>query len=60
MKQSRSKTSAAPDLLPWQAVLMIACVTAAGLFHEHPRAVRPLPASVQAASVHGSQLRSGR
>ena len=51
----RRKTAAAPlELLPWQAVLMVLCVTVAGLFHDHPQMIHPLVAGVDA-----SQLRSG-
>ena len=49
-----SKSAAPSDLLPWQAALMVACVTVAGLFHEHPGAVRPVLASLETV-----QLRSG-
>ncbi len=40
MVQPRPKHAATPDLLPWQAALMVLCVTAAGVFHEHPQSVR--------------------
>ena len=54
MNEHALKTAERPELLPWQAALMVVCVTAAGLFHEHPGAVRPLVATLQTV-----QLRSG-
>ena len=58
MDKRRLKASAAPDLLPWQSVVMVACVTAAGLLHQHPHAVQPLLAAVQTAGLQGVHLRS--
>ncbi len=56
MDERRSTASAVPDLLPWQAVLMVACVTAAGLLHQHPAALRPFVAAVHTAVVQEAQL----
>lgn len=40
---SKGRSSgAAAELFPWQAVMMVMCLTAAGLFHEHPEAAKPL------------------
>ena len=47
MNELARKSSATPDLLPWQAALMVACVTAAGLLHAHPGTVRPVVASLE-------------
>ena len=58
MDERRLKVSAAPDLLPWQSVVMVACVTVAGLLHGHPHAVEPLMAAVQTAGLQGLHLRS--
>ncbi len=52
MNQPAPKTTARPELLPWQAALMVVCVTAAGLFHEHPLALRPLAARLETARLH--------
>lgn len=54
MNEHRLTSAARVDLLPWQAALMVVCVTAAGMLHEHPGAMRPLVTSLQTA-----QLRSG-
>lgn len=45
MKQNESGAKAAKqqqEIFPWQAAVMVACLTAAGLFHEHPTVARPL------------------
>ena len=42
------------DLLPWQAALMVVCVTMAGLLHEHPEAV-----GLKVAGLQTAQPRSG-
>ena len=52
MHQTTSKTTSSPGLLPWQGALMVVWVTAAGLFHEHPAAVRPLLAGLQTVMLH--------
>ena len=53
MSEHRSTNSKRPELLPWQAALMVACVTAAGLLHEHPGVMRPL-----VPGAHPGTLRS--
>ncbi len=53
MSEHRPMNSKRPELLPWQAALMVACVTAAGLLHEHPGVMRPL-----VSGAHSAQLRS--
>ena len=57
MSEHRSIKRQAPELLPWQAALMVACVTAAGLLHEHPGVMRPLVAGL-VSGAHSTQLRS--
>ena len=47
MEKLPSKRAARPDLMPWQASLMILCVTMAGVMHEHPGALRPMMGSLQ-------------
>jgi hypothetical protein len=54
MEKHPSKIAAGPDLLPWQGVVMVVCVTLAGLLHEHLRPLQPVVTQVQTAG-----LRSG-
>ena len=42
MNKRRLTKAVRPDLLPWQAAVMVMCVTAAGLLHEHPGGVLTL------------------
>ena len=62
MSKRRSNTASQPEMLPWQAMVMVACVTAAGLLHQHPGAMRPLLSSHQTAQMRSShqvaQMRS--
>lgn len=53
MSERQATRSREPELLPWQAALMVACVTMAGLLHEHPAVMRTV-----VSGVHATQLRS--
>ena len=54
MSERRLTNSKRPELLPWQGALMVACVTAAGLLHEHPGVMRPLVRGVRPAQLRSS------
>ena len=54
MSERRATMTRQPELLPWQAALMVVCVTIAGLLHEHPAAMRSVVSGVHAARLRSS------
>ncbi len=51
MNELRLPKAVPLELLPWQAAVMVMCVTVAGFLHEHPGAMRPLASRVQAVQL---------